>query len=1645
MAEDELTLLILERQRKAACEAAGIPYVPDVLAVRKLPHCDPDVPVVLDGMFPANAPPATAAPPRQLPPPLIVWSPEVTANCSEGVGSSMAAYRESSIELYLDDVPELTRSELYRISDRQAELQVALDSNLELLAATTITEEQFDAAIIAASTVEAAAAAGIRRKAMALRGGPTGPDGPTGLYSIALLTALSRLVCVFESRELWVVCDSLSDPGFDTLFTAPDPLPDSSNYRHRNAGFSTSTVSVADATDIATLDALADDTFECVYFNAEVTVTCPDIDAVFDHSYSPAYDWNSGSYSSLAALGAAGFSAYAIDSLAAPNVLVYSVTQAAGAFPSKTQADADERARSSALRSLNCFFPSRQGSVDCATRSTSNPVTARMAAVPMTKDQVFEEMDSEYNADSGHTRVTNFGIIIRDPGPGSDIDVSIGLIAIMPAGMVTSSTSPTDADAEALSSALNFLSCFWVSPPVTCSCVAEDQVGGEAPGSFWWTRADLNAFKAPLNTASSTATLTFSKGELGRSEDGAIPVGDTMSLCLASLVCVYCNATIDPRCSVAYDPLDTPYDLWNPHTDAGLPLALTTRNGVSLGVSAGLPAGTICDSDPRLVNSTATATASLPPLINNVEGTPTCKYGNREITLTCIEKVGSLAFGLTPESAARSVTVAVGTYEADTLAEADALALAAAKAALVCEFGNPAMRVLCGASTASSTATAGEYGHRTTYGDGRNVSREATGSTTTPLDIDAYVFTSLESPSNAKAQALMALILQLDCFWMSAEVSLMCGAPATLPGEDAAKTEDDAIVHGDNHARYSADSIGETSGELFLARKTVSSYVSQADANRQAYDAVVALMDCFWQSARIELMCGAPPVCPKGLEKSDDTLTINLGKNDGKCCADSNGDKAGEVVVEAKLVRSYVSQEDTNRQAYLLAYQQLDCFWQSATVDLLCGAPAYLPLAVSDTRETGQILLGEYITGAPGAYHPDSTGTQLGEVHLDAGSFVSRVSQAAANNDAYNEAKTLLDCFWKSARVDLLCYASPVMPWMWRLEPASGNIREGTGGSSKDSTGDVYGEVYMEREAVTSYESQFVANAKAYALTWPMLDCFWQSAEISLLCGAPTTLPLSKENLFEDQTITEGTNDKKCCKDSIGAKLGDVVLVRHAVKEYNSSQKLVNKKAYDIAYKMLDCYWQSAKIDLRCTAPRVLPPTKADTPEDQVITEGDVFFDEALGRSKYCDDSVGSAWGEATLDAKAIVSRVSQSDANHRAYFITWPMLDCFWQSANITLSCIPPFRPTDAELLYTEGGVIVYGTDGVAVTSNSKAVESRHSQADANRQAYNLLRAQLDCSGSRDHGFGISGFRTPNCCRVTFGSEVAAVSKLYVPDEAGRSLGEVVPGFTPLTPSNADVSVCGDFPAYFYLEAWLVKRPGPTYAHYYATDCRIFVYKSEMPTTDLLAGGGEYFMARRLLAVAKQNNPMAVFNRQSKNDCAGLSIVQLVTSPQKLCSSMMGGTVVPAITDVGSPCGSEVLNCQWLTTKIDDGNILVGAGDLQLVLPGEVKHTIPETQLAVSGNGYAVLAVLRMAGSRTFSAAAVEFYPDSSLPVSGYAVQYFKLSRVVMSAGPPLAVGDITQLEFNEIRVMETLVVVNGTLMLTSVSNASANQYPLS
>lgn len=992
--QERLLKLARERLRAAACTTEIPALTPDRLpAPRDIP-CGPGEEQIPDVFL---SPPGVAAPsrpPKALPDPLVVPSPAVIVFCPTGAGSVTLPEHEAQDLLYLTDIDGFTTAEIYRLADQMPAIRVWISTHTIDLEAGIMGAEAFDAGLMAL-TIEAAAAAGLRIAVLEMR---------ENLRTLMELSAISQLHCLFESSAVYVICDETQTGGFRTQSEPPDF---GTTYVARAAGFFISNISQEDADVHAVDDALRE--LSCVYLNDEQTVTCADLNPDFANVYSPAYTWNGSSYTNLDELADAGFRALTLGDVTSGNELGTPLTYRAtvspsSAFAAPSKEEANELARTAALLQLQCFFPSREGVLGCV--NTSGEVSTRAfflgSLYSDTFAAVYNEMDTGNAGTAYNPALNNQGIL----NPFSDLqelDLSIGLQFFKLAGLVVSGTSQALAEQDAQAYALTFLDCSWKSPETTCACVDTQD-----SSNYFYSQAELSLLGAHLNTDRSSGPGLLAKAAVSATTYPGLHIEDPNdppwpsigTLCLGTLECLYCNDEIAPSCTVAFDGVvdPSPDDGTQLYTPGVTPLPLTIPTGVGFvsdTITSGSPANQVCDVDPRLAVSLALAASSIPPVIPT-GSVDSCVFHNQLVEVACSQAnltlsnparsygkfPPELALGLSSDSTTRLV-VSAGVYPVtraealtagyeDPVAYATFLALEAAKAYLVCQFGNVEVNLNCfpnllqtadglapGAFpdyVAPSTATI-NYGDGTLVSTGEGgpvklaVSENAAGAAGAPVTIPAGRYFSFVSLADANQQALDIAKSQLDCYWDSPCARILCGAlmpPANFFSADvlAAIRFANGFTLGDgmiNHPQsayissnyflqYGCDQVGVACGRT-------ESQVGTSVSGGLSHGYIAVLPGTCSTSAGHPTPGGLPP------------------QQASKVTCGCRGSSTTPVQFEAGLDRESISYSGLVRRTISVVSSQLDCFTSNWQFTVNCPAGKYADGAwVVATVKQGAII-----------------------------------------------------------------------------------------------------------------------------------------------------------------------------------------------------------------------------------------------------------------------------------------------------------------------------------------------------------------------------------------------------------------------------------------------------------------------------------------------------------------------------------------------------------------------------------------------------------------------------------------------------------------------------------------------------------------
>lgn len=520
-----------------------------------------------------------------------------------------------------------------------------------------------------------------------------------------------------------------------------------------------------------------------------------------------------------------------------------------------------------------------------------------------------------------------------------------------------------------------------------------------------------------------------------------------------------------------------------------------------------------------------------------------CAWANTEVTLSCADEYPEGEFGSANPGPGNPVTVAAGTFfSGQSQAEADELALAHARSLLSCGWGNAELTVHCSdlgmadLDPGDEDPTEGGSGFS---GDGflpvetaddpgpaypGNPGRRRINTVTVP----ANTFTSAESQGEADEAALSAALAALDCFYLNPPVTARCDS-----------------LEGSGQAEVPVDYDGVTTGNpVSVPARAVASEISWDDAEAQALLLGQAFLDCFWGNREVTYACD-----DKDFSATDPAQVANhfpenypgydeMSNKQGQVSYFTSLNTLVElmaspvrsapyhVTVTANSVRSQESQDDADEQAAMLAQSQLGCIYCNPRVNPVCvpdeidPETADLPIPYESVQEDWSM---DVTLGVPGVrYEPAGSGDPWRPVDLfgesDAGAFMcsSDPGELAGVTDS----------------VALIPYR--------QLTPASRNenCRYGNapvygacrpqalpGGGSGDSTY-VLPEGGIPAIPVSAYADYFSprstegyilvspdtiqagskdeANAIATSIALGQLNCFFESPNLTVLCGATT-------------------------------------------------------------------------------------------------------------------------------------------------------------------------------------------------------------------------------------------------------------------------------------------------------------------------------------------------------------------------------------------------------------------------------------------------------------------------------------------------------------------------------------------------------------
>jgi hypothetical protein len=340
-----------------------------------------------------------------------------------------------------------------------------------------------------------------------------------------------------------------------------------------------------------------------------------------------------------------------------------------------------------------------------------------------------------------------------------------------------------------------------------------------------------------------------------------------------------------------------------------------------------------------------------------------------------------------------------------------------------------------------------------------------TGLTTTQATTFLRLAEAQQSTLDLSARTLA--LGRLKCLWWNTEQEAECPDPLM------ATTNEFAL------AQY----------RVVVARHTVSSAISQEEANSQAKSQAEAQLNCLYISDAFTAKCTTRDTRPYPITEhvpNDETpVTASLPK------------RVGTFSVPAGAFISFDSKEDADAQAEAYAWSQLECFYVNDLVERRCEDPRARNRGVDPNIYP--------------AVEADIVNRVAGQhVVIPVGFFTSDLSTADATQQAIALADMLIECCFLSEPVTITCPPD----------------EDGNPASAKGST--VYS-ISVPRGAFVSCVSQEEANASAIASIQAELQCAYCNDTVTPTCvpdwvveAATTGVRLTQDLLIQGEQWFKG-------------------------------------------------------------------------------------------------------------------------------------------------------------------------------------------------------------------------------------------------------------------------------------------------------------------------------------------------------------------------------------------------------------------------------------------------------------------------------------------------------------------------------------------
>lgn len=302
---------------------------------------------------------------------------------------------------------------------------------------------------------------------------------------------------------------------------------------------------------------------------------------------------------------------------------------------------------------------------------------------------------------------------------------------------------------------------------------------------------------------------------------------------------------------------------------------------------------------------------------------------------------------------------------------------------------------------------------------------------------------------------------------------------------------------------------------------------------------------------------------------------------------------------------------------------------------------------------------------------------------------VRSYSKADANLQATKLAQSMLDCFWENSEVVEFCADAA--------------------GVSPSSSGSTATPVTVAAQTIRSYISKTHAQEAATALAVAQLNCFWEND--------PQLVECSREACLHPDAVTDISVDAGVFTSSVSKGEANFLARAHALSQ-------------------LYCVWGNKPVRLFCGAPE--HPTYAECATVLNWMAG------PAGTGALClhSSSIGDFSSPVIVAADSFMSEIGPDEANRAAWSFALSQLDCVWGNARLQVECgalgAAVFPDDCLTTPVVDGGDPEVDPDSIGSGSNPVIVEedsflSKISPGEANRQAYAIALASLDCYYSND------------------------------------------------------------------------------------------------------------------------------------------------------------------------------------------------------------------------------------------------------------------------------------------------------------------------